>query len=330
MSLFQKYGMAGIIDILSSYSALIALASVLTVLYHYIVPWIRDRDKLPLPPGPPTIPIIGNLHQMSLTYPWKQHTEWTKKYGPIFRLKAGKDTIIILGTMKAARDLLDKRSRIYSSRPRSVMAGECVSKGLRPVLMPYGDQWKDAMRVQGEVLNYKMSQSYREVQQLESLQMLRGILLTPENFGREIHRWVRSREYYMFADSYVIRYSVSTLFALAYGQRMVCGDEEEIKAIDLIVERFSIFGRVGMWIVDIIPALNILPTFLAPWKRQAERCHEFESKMHMKHLNQARTRKCWNFVKQVSGLKSVQKMSEKALAYTGLFCTLPLGIPQLT
>lgn len=167
---------------------LLGVCLLLVCLYLAIAPRIKSWGKLPLPPGPPTLPIIGNLHQMSLDSPWKQHMKWTKKYGPVFRLEAGKDTIIVLGTMKATRDLLDKRSKIYSSRPRSVMAGECVSKGLRPVLMPDNEQWKTARRVQGEVLSHKMSQSYLGLQSLESLQLLRGLLRNGERLGKEFHR----------------------------------------------------------------------------------------------------------------------------------------------
>ncbi|KAI7971499.1 hypothetical protein EIK77_001375 [Talaromyces pinophilus] len=96
---------------------------------------------------------------------------------------------------------------------------------------------------------------------------------------------------------------------------MTRGDEEEVKAIDLIVERFALFGRVGTWMVDAIPILNYLPTFLAPWKKIAEECHAFESKMHMKHLHQAMERPGWNFVKAVKDVKAAEGVSQKELAY---------------
>jgi cytochrome P450 len=172
------------------YTGLAITLILVSVAYLVVSPIIDGWGKPPLPPGPPALPIIGNVHQMSLSAPWKQHMEWTKKYGPIFRLKAGKDTIIVLGTMQAARDLLDKKSKIYSSRPRSVMAFENVSKGLRPVLMPDNEQWKTARRLQGVVLTYKMSQSYRGVQALESLQLLRGLLQNKSKFQKEFHRFV--------------------------------------------------------------------------------------------------------------------------------------------
>ena len=33
------------------------------------------------PPGPPTLPIIGNLHQMPKTQPHKQFKKWADEYG---------------------------------------------------------------------------------------------------------------------------------------------------------------------------------------------------------------------------------------------------------
>ena len=38
--------------------------------------------------------------------------------------------IVVLGSLKAARDLLDKRSANYSDRPTSVMAQLCVDSTL--------------------------------------------------------------------------------------------------------------------------------------------------------------------------------------------------------
>ena len=59
----------------------------------------------------------------------------------------------MLGTHDAARDLLDKRSNIYSSRPKLFMVGEIVSKGFRTLLLPYGPRWRTHHRLHASVLN---------------------------------------------------------------------------------------------------------------------------------------------------------------------------------
>ena len=48
--------------------------------------------------------------------------------GDIVHLKVLGQRMIVLNTVKAARDLLDKRSSVYSDRPPFVMGDLCVSR----------------------------------------------------------------------------------------------------------------------------------------------------------------------------------------------------------
>lgn len=266
-------------------------------IYHIHQRFWKQRSRLPLPPGPPKLPLIGNLHQAPDKWPWRTYQEWTRKYGPIFSLQYGKDTLIILGSHQTARDLLDKRSNIYSSRPRCVMAGECATKGLSTLLMPYGQQWRNHQRLQASYLNVRISQHYRGLQDVESRQLIHELLSTTD-----------------FADRYH-RYSSSLVFALAYGKRMLRGDEQEVRDVDQIMENFLQAGRVGTWIVDAIPVLNYLPMWLAPWRRVGEAFYQFESRMNQYNLRVAQQTKAWNWSKQVLEMKEGKEMSTLELSY---------------
>jgi hypothetical protein len=72
-----------------------------------------------LPPGPPGLPLIGNLHQAPEGAPWLTFTKWVIQYGNLVSVNLGA-TIIIVGDYETAKDLLDKRRNVYSSRPRLV------------------------------------------------------------------------------------------------------------------------------------------------------------------------------------------------------------------
>jgi len=51
------------------------------------VVWIaRNARRLPLPPGPRGLPIIGNVLDLQTTGSYLQFTEWKKKYGAYFVL----------------------------------------------------------------------------------------------------------------------------------------------------------------------------------------------------------------------------------------------------
>ena len=86
------------------------------------------------PPGPPTLPIIGNLHQMPKSHPHVQFKKWAEEYGPIYSLVIGTSVTIVLSSDVAIKDLLDKRSGIYSSRPEMYIS-RLASGDLRMVLM---------------------------------------------------------------------------------------------------------------------------------------------------------------------------------------------------
>jgi hypothetical protein len=46
----------------------------------------RNPQGLPLPPGPPKLPLLGNMMQLSkLGLPWEAYTQWAKEYGELAR-----------------------------------------------------------------------------------------------------------------------------------------------------------------------------------------------------------------------------------------------------
>jgi hypothetical protein len=56
--------------------------------------------------------------------------------GPLYRLKMGVQEVVIVASAEHAVELLDRRSPIYSSRPRQVVANDLISRGLRLTFMP--------------------------------------------------------------------------------------------------------------------------------------------------------------------------------------------------
>jgi hypothetical protein len=110
----------------------------------------RDKDY---PPGPPTIPILGNIHQVhyfsSFFHPYSlltarqmptrdahlQFQKWAIEYGPIYSLMLGTRVLVVLSSDQAVKDLLDKRSAIYSDRLDMYIGQELCSGGLRFLMM---------------------------------------------------------------------------------------------------------------------------------------------------------------------------------------------------
>lgn len=110
----------------------LALAALLLILWRFSKISSRHKDY---PPGPPTLPVVGNLHQIPSQKRHLQFGKWAQEYGPIYSLILGTKVYIVLSADYAIRDLVDKRGPIYASRPDLYIAQHVVSGGLRVLFM---------------------------------------------------------------------------------------------------------------------------------------------------------------------------------------------------
>jgi hypothetical protein len=62
-----------------------------------------------------------------------------KPQGHIMYLNTLGRPIVVLNSLKAAFELLDRRANIYSDRPRRIVANKILCGGLFISSMPYGD-----------------------------------------------------------------------------------------------------------------------------------------------------------------------------------------------
>jgi hypothetical protein len=93
---------------------------------HMTKRYLRNKHALPLPPGPPGIPFLGNVNDMPKPgvpecHHWLQHKDL---YGPISSVTVLGQTFIIINDPEIAFELLRDRSAIHSSRPNQVFGGE--------------------------------------------------------------------------------------------------------------------------------------------------------------------------------------------------------------
>lgn len=100
------------------------------ILSYLIKKLVFTQKKLPLPPDPKGLPMVGNVPDLPPKggLEWQHWLKHKDLYGPISSVTVFGQTIILLHDYESAIELLDRRGAKYSSRGRMVFAGEMFVK----------------------------------------------------------------------------------------------------------------------------------------------------------------------------------------------------------
>ncbi|EIW56861.1 cytochrome P450 [Trametes versicolor FP-101664 SS1] len=230
----------------------------LRVAFSWWVHGAKHRaERARLPPGPRAIPFLGNVHQLPMDYQERTFAEWAKQYGDVVYAKLFQRPVLVLSSLRAAQDLLEKKSSKYSDRPRLILLAELMGWDNVITHLPYGDRFRKHRRWMHDNFQSKAALlGYRPVQRRETYTMLAGLLESPVEFIEHVHRW-----------------AVGTIMEITYGHRIHSMQDEYVKlARDATVETV-IAGSPGSMLVDFFPILKEIPVWApgAGFKRNAFR-----------------------------------------------------------
>ncbi|KDR83250.1 hypothetical protein GALMADRAFT_876216 [Galerina marginata CBS 339.88] len=222
----------------------VVLGALATALWLYV----RNsrRSTLPYPPGPRKLPILGNLLDIPTSLEWETYVRWGKEYNSdIIHLKAAGKDIIVLNSLSAAVELLEKRSSIYSSRPHFTMANELMGWDWFMVMMPYGELWKERRRA-----------FTRYFQNGSNIAVYRGLHV--EFVRKLLVRLLDSPEDFIEINKHTIG---EMALSLGYGVPIRPKNDPFLGLVEPAIA--SVTGAVlpGAFLVDIIPILKYVPEF---------------------------------------------------------------------
>ncbi|KAJ7657112.1 cytochrome P450 [Mycena rosella] len=221
--------------------------------------WLRKvgTREPGLPPGPPTVPLLGNLHIFPTEFAHYKFTEWARQYGGFYSLKMGPGTAIVLTDAAAVKELMDKRSGSTVDRPPMHVA-ELVAGGLNVVLARYTENWRTLRRTAHAILTPQASARHLPIQQAEATQLLHVVLYAHTTLS-----------------------SNSVILSDLYGKRAPRYETPETTAFFKAQHEWELVLKPGATPpVDLIPILKYVPERWAKWKRDCTKTRKLQRDLY--------------------------------------------------
>ncbi|KAI8992762.1 cytochrome P450 [Trametes punicea] len=240
---------------ISSPAWLHTVGTVLLVLSALLWITVVRRARRKLPPGPRGIPLLGSVHKLPSAFQEKTFWEWGKRYGDVIYIQLFRTPTIVLNSIEAARELLDKRSSKYSDRPRMVLFAEMAGQDSALPAVLYGERLRRYRRwLYDGIGNKNRLRSYRDIQHREVRILVRNLSNSPARFYDHIHL-----------------YLAAILVEVTYGKRVNSLDDQLVRVAERGIESSNATGSPGSMLVDFFPILKHIPSWFpgAGFKRNA-------------------------------------------------------------
>ncbi|KAG2152670.1 cytochrome P450 [Suillus bovinus] len=226
----------------------------------YLVKQVFRKNPAPYPPGPPGLPLIGNVLDMPNIRPWLTFAEWGRKYGDISHIEVLGQHFMVVNSSKIAMDMLDKKSSIYSDRPVLPMAGELVGWKHMLGFSPYGDRFRRYRKDFHRAIGTRAAMdAYNPVEDIETRRFLKRVLMKPDQLEKHVRHT---------AGAIILR--------ISYGYEVKESNDPFVDIADRALEQFSLATAHGAFMVDMIPLLAKVPEWFpgAGFKRLAREWHK--------------------------------------------------------
>ncbi|KAI8931189.1 hypothetical protein NX059_011539 [Plenodomus lindquistii] len=243
---------------------LITIGAVLLSGLAYCLYYVGRRPK-GYPPGPPTLPILGNLHQLSQAgdLPHLLYQKWAQEYGPIYSVILGNQVQIVLSSDQAIKGLIDSKGAIASSRPDSYVGQEFHTANIGAQLVFPSSLYTlpltefQQRKFAHYALHAKKIADYQPYLDLETKQLLFELSQDSTDVLKKIRR-----------------FTSSVMSSIVFGVRRKNWNDPQLQEFFSLVQAFSDLLSVGTAaFADFYPILRLIPAIFYPVKRQALELH---------------------------------------------------------
>ncbi|KAL0648605.1 hypothetical protein Bca4012_046896 [Brassica carinata] len=132
--------------VFNSHPFLLTLFALFPILFFAIFKNKIRSKKLNLPPSPPKLPLIGNLHQIG-NLPHKSLQDLSLKHGQFMFVNLGTTPYLVVSTADALEEITKNHDITISNRPTNTSVYPLKGNGQDLLYHPYGDHWKQLRKI---------------------------------------------------------------------------------------------------------------------------------------------------------------------------------------
>ncbi|PIL24969.1 cytochrome P450 [Ganoderma sinense ZZ0214-1] len=195
--------------------------------------------NLSRPPGPPGLPILGNVLD------WTSHEMWRRTddvpLGDMVFVRVFGMSVLFLNSHEAVNELLHKRGALYSDRAHLVLACEMAGFGDIVPLTRYGEKFKLERRLMNQALGFSVLEKWQPFVAKEAHLLLSSLLSEPQSYLAHFKR-----------------YAGSLIFTTIYGYHTKLKRDPYIADAEQFMSASS-SSMAGGWMVDSFPFLRYVP-----------------------------------------------------------------------
>lgn len=204
------------------------------------------RHGLPLPPGPPAEPFLGHLRVIPAEHPEYFYTQWGKQCNSdILHFSVLGRSIVILNSVEAARDLMDKRGANFADRP-SFALFEVMGWGVTLTFLRWSPRFKLHRKLLQQSFTQSACKAYRPIQLEEARRAARAIARAPQNWELLLRQ---------FSQAVVLR--------IGFGIEVQEENDPYVKMAIDVEEATGEGGVPAASLVDFFPVLRHIPDYVA-------------------------------------------------------------------